>query len=134
MTKDCPFLTYVCNYVKQEQPSSQPVVLTNPYPAPQQMVSQASAPPSRGASSSSVTILMADAIACLSSRAKNYDQLEGSSATKATPLTSQPDSSLTLERTIFELPSRPSKVTFHWTTHNFNTQATQHYSIVEDLT
>jgi hypothetical protein len=34
MTKYCPHLPDVHNYVKQGQPSSQPVVLTNPFPAP----------------------------------------------------------------------------------------------------
>ena len=34
MTKYCPHLLNVRNYVKQGQPSSQPMVLTNPSPAP----------------------------------------------------------------------------------------------------
>ena len=45
MTKDCPHLLDDCNYVKQGQPFSQPAVLTNPFPTPQQMVSQATIPP-----------------------------------------------------------------------------------------
>ena len=56
MIKDCPRLTDVCNYVKQQQPSSELVVLTNPFPAPQQMVSQVPTPPSGSASSSFATI------------------------------------------------------------------------------
>jgi hypothetical protein len=51
MTKDCPCLLDVRNYVKQGQPSSQPMVLTNLFPALQQMVSQDPIPPSGGASS-----------------------------------------------------------------------------------
>lgn len=66
MTKDCPCLPNVHNYVKQGQPSSQPTLLTNPFPSPQQMVSQDTTPPSGGASSSSTTILMTDAIIGLS--------------------------------------------------------------------
>lgn len=58
MTKDCPRLPNVGNYVKQGQPSSQPAILTNPFPTPQQMVAQATTPPSGGASSSFATILM----------------------------------------------------------------------------
>ena len=82
MTKDCPHLPDVRNYVNQGQPSSQPMVLTNPIPTPQQMVAQAPIPPSRGASSSSSTNLMTDAIIGISMRAKTYDQLEGHSSTK----------------------------------------------------
>ena len=62
MTKDCPHLPDVRNYVKKGQPSSQPAVLTNPFPPPQKMVSQAFAPPSGGASSSFSTILMTDVV------------------------------------------------------------------------
>ena len=60
MTKDCPRLNDVRNYIKQGQPSSKPAI--NPFPALQQMVAQAPAPPFRGASSSSATILMADVV------------------------------------------------------------------------
>ena len=49
MTKDCPRVLNVHKYVKQGQPSSQLVVLTNPFPTPQQMVAQAPAPQSGGA-------------------------------------------------------------------------------------
>ena len=48
MTKDCPHLNDVHNYVKKGQPSSQLAVLTNRFLAPQQMVARASSPPSRG--------------------------------------------------------------------------------------
>ena len=48
MNKDCPRPLGIRNYVKQRQPSSQPAVLTNPFPSPQQMVTQASAAPFRG--------------------------------------------------------------------------------------
>ena len=85
MTKDCPCLPDVHNYVKQGKPSSQPAVLTNPFPAPQQMVAQAPAPPSRGASSSSATILMTDTVIGDSMRAKNYDQSKGHSNPNDTP-------------------------------------------------
>ena len=76
---------------------------------------------------------MTDTLIGLSMRAKNYDALEGRSTTTDSPLTSQPNHSLTLDKPAFELPSHASKVTLHRTTHNFNTIATQHYSIVEDL-
>ena len=62
MTKYCPHLNDVPNYVQQGQASSQPAVLTNPFPDPQQMVAQDFAPPSGGDSSSSTTILMADVV------------------------------------------------------------------------
>jgi hypothetical protein len=106
MTKDCPRLTDVRNYVKQGEPSSQPVVLTNPFPSLQQMVSEVPTPSLRGASSSSSTILMTDAIIGISIQANNYDQSEGSSTTKDTPSTSQPNSSLTFKKPTFKLPSR----------------------------
>ena len=133
MTKYYPCLLDVCNYVKQGQSSSQCEVPTNPFPAPQKMVSQVPSPLSGASSSSSNTILMVDMVFGISKRAKNYVQLEGSSATKATPSTSQPDRSLTLDIPTIELPSCTSKVTSHQTRHNFKTQATQHYSIVQDL-
>ena len=132
MTKDCPRLLNVGNYIKQVQPSSQLAVLTNPFPAPQQMVAQAPIPPSGGASSSSTTILMIDTVIGLSTRVKNYDQSEGHPTTNDTPSTSQPDCPLTLEKPAFKLPSRPSKATVCQTMHNFNTRASQHYSIVKD--
>ena len=66
MTKDCPRLPDIQNYVKQGQPSSQPAVLMNPFPAPQQMVAQATDPPSGGASSSFATILMTNVVIGLS--------------------------------------------------------------------
>ena len=133
MIEDCPHLPNVRNYIKKGQPSSQPAVLTNPFLAPQQMVAQAPIPPSRGASSSSATILMIDVVIGLSMLEKNYDQLEGRPTTNDTLSTSQPDSSLTLERPTFELPSCPSNVKYHWTMHTFNTRTAQYYSIVEDL-
>ena len=97
------------------------------------MVTQALIPLSRGASSSSATILMIDVVIGISTQAKTYDQPKRCSSTKETPSTSQPDNSLTLEKPTFKLPSRPSKVTFRQTMHKFNTWATYHYSIVEDL-
>ena len=87
----------------------------------------------KGSSSSSTTILMSGVVIGLSTRAKNYDKSEGHSTKNDTPSTSQPDITLTLEKPSFELPSHPLKVTVHQTMHNFNTQAAQHYNIVEDL-
>ena len=133
MTKDCTRLPNVLNYIKQGQPSSQPVVHPNPFPSPQQMFAQDHVPPSGGASSSSTTILMTDTIIGLSMRAKNYEKSEGHPTKNDTPSTSQPDLSPTLEKPTFELPSHPSKEIVHQTMHNFNTWATQHYTIVEDL-
>ena len=46
MTKDCPLLPDVHNYINQGQPCSQPAVLTNHFLAPQPMVAQAHVPPS----------------------------------------------------------------------------------------
>ena len=97
------------------------------------MIAQAPIPQSRGASSSSTTILMIDVVIGLSTRAKNYDQLEGRSTTNDTRSTSQFDPHLTLEKPAFKLPSFSSKATLHQTMHNFNTWASQHYSIVKDL-
>ena len=62
MTKYFPRLPDVHNYVNQGKPSSQPTILTNSFPSPQQMVSQDTVPPSRGVSSSSATILMTDVV------------------------------------------------------------------------
>lgn len=133
VTKYCPHLGDVQNYVKQGQPSSQLAVLRNLFPAPQQMLDQVPCPPSGGASSSSTTILMDNALIGISTRANNYDQPKCSSTAKDTPLTYQPDSSLTFGKQAFEFPSHPSKVKLHRTMHNFNTQVAQHYNIVEDL-
>jgi hypothetical protein len=97
------------------------------------MVSQVHVPPSGGASSSFATILIIDVVIGISTRAKTYDQPECHSTTKETPSTSQPDSSLTLEKPFFKLTSRLSKATFHQTTHNFNTRVAQHYNSFKDL-
>ena len=91
MTKDCPRLLDIQNYIKQEKPSSQLAVLTNPFPTPQQMVAQAPAPASGKASSSSATILMTDVVVSLSTRANNYDPSEGRSTPDDIPSTSQPN-------------------------------------------
>ena len=122
-TQDCPRLPDIQNYVKQGQPSSQLVVLTNPFPAPQQIVSQAHAPTSDGAFSSSAMILMIDIVIGLSTRANTYDPSEGHSTPDDTPSTSQPDRPLTIEKPTFELPSCPSKATVRQTMHNFNARA-----------
>ena len=133
MTKDFPHLPDIQNYVKQGQPSYQPTILTNPFLAPQQMVSRAPSTVSGSASSSSAMILMTNVVIGLSTRAKNYDPSEGRSTPNDTPSTSQPNRPLTIEKPSFKLPSFPSKETVHQDTHNFNTWAAQHYSIVEDL-
>jgi len=133
MTKDCLGLPDVRNYVKQEKPFSQLVVLTNHFPSPQEMVAQAPIPPYGCASSSLATILMTDILIGLSTRVKNCDQSKGHPNTNDTSLTSQPDHSLTLENPTFELSSRPSNEIVHRTMHKFKTQASKHYSIVEDL-
>jgi hypothetical protein len=88
MTKDCPHLPDVHNYIKHGQPSSQPAVLTNAFLAPQQMVAQAPIPPSRDASSSFATILITHIVIGISTRTKTYDQPKGRSTTKETPSTS----------------------------------------------
>ena len=62
MTKYFLHLPDVRSYVKQGKPSSQHAILTNPFPAPQQMVSKASVPPSGGDPSSSTTILIIDIV------------------------------------------------------------------------
>ena len=93
MTKDCLHLLDIQNYVKQGQPSSQPAVLTNLFPAPQQMVAQSHAPASDSASSSSTMSLMMDVVIGLSTRAKTYDPSEGRSTLDDTPSTSQPNHS-----------------------------------------
>ena len=76
---------------------------------------------------------MIDVVIVLSTRAKKYVPSEGRSTLDDNPSTSQPDWPLTIEKHAFELPSRPSKATIHQTMHNFNARATQHYSIVENL-
>ena len=132
-TQDCPRLTNIQNYVKQGQPSSQPAVLTNPFPTPQQIVAQALALAFGGASSSSATILMTGTVIGLSTRAKNYDPSEGCSTPDDIPSTSQPNLPLRIKKPTFELPSCPSKAIVRRTTHNFNARTAQHYSIIEDL-
>ena len=119
-----------------------PVVLTNPFPTHhQQMVAQVPAQqpatqsttaPS-GARSSSVHIMMADAVD-LATRTKKYEkQPEGEPSTHAdSPSLPQSNGPLTFEKTTFEAPSRPSKGTLRCT-HNLSAWVAQHYSIVEDL-
>jgi hypothetical protein len=119
-----------------------PAVLTNPFLAQhQQLVAHVStqqpAPQSVATlsrdGSSSVHIMMVDVID-LAMQAKNYEkQREGEPfAHTDSPSLPQSNGPLTFEKTTFEAPSHPSKGTLRCT-HNLNTQAAQHYSIVEDL-
>ena len=119
-----------------------PAMLINPFPAQhqqlvaqvptQQPATQSVAAPS-GAGSSSVHIMMANAVD-LATRAKNYEkQPEGEPPTHVgSPSLPQSNGPLTFEKTTFEAPSHPSKGTLRCT-HNLNACAAQHYSIVEDL-
>ena len=85
------------------------------------MVAQVPTPPSRGASSSSATILMVDVLIGISTQVNNYDQMEGISNSKDTLSTSQLDSSLKFEKPTFKFPSHNFKMTLRRDTHNFNT-------------
>ena len=98
----------------------------------QQPVTPSVAAPS-GDRSSSVHIMMADAID-LAMQAKNYEkQPKGESSTHAdSPSIPQSNGPLTFEKTTFEALSCPSKGTLQ-RTHNLNERAAQHYNIVEDL-
>ena len=136
-TRDCPRLADVQKFVEQSK-NPPPAVLTNPFPAQQQQLvaqvpAQQTAHPPSGATSSSVHIMMADAVD-LATRAKNYEkQPEGESSTHVdSPSQPQSHSPLTFEKPTFEAPSHPSKGTLR-RTHNLNARAAQHYSIVEDL-
>ena len=140
-TKDYLHLIDVHKFMEQSK-NPTPVVLTNPFPTQhQQMVAQVptqqpatqSATALSKAGSSSVHIIMVDVID-LTTRAKNYEkQLEGEASTYVdSPSLPQSNGPLTFEKTTFEAPSHPSKGTLRHT-HNLNTQAAQHYSIIEDL-
>ena len=98
----------------------------------QQPATQSTTAPS-GVGSSSVHIMMADAVD-LAMRAKNYEkQREGEPSTHVdSPSLPQSNGPLTFKKTTFEATSHPSKGTLRHT-HNLNAQAAQHYSIVEDL-
>jgi hypothetical protein len=118
-----------------------PAMLINPFPTQHwQMVAQfpmqpatQSMPTPSGDGSSSIHIMMADAI-YLAMRAKNYEKKpEGEASTHVdTPSLPQSNGPLTFEKTTFEAPSHPSKGIL-WCTHNLNMRAAQHYSIIEDL-
>lgn len=105
------------------------------------MVAQALAPPIGGnvrlppqeVSSSSTTILIADTIVGIDTRAKNYDPPKGEATKKDTTLTSGPNGPFTLEKFVFEFPSCPSKGAPFRTMHNLNAQAAEHYNIIEYL-
>ena len=117
-------------------------MLTNPFPTQhQQMVAQVfmqqpttqSAGAPSGAGSSSIHIMMADAID-LATWAKNYEkQPEGEVSTHVdSPSLPQSNGPLTFKKTTFEAPSYPSKGTLRHT-HNLNARDAQLYSIVQDL-
>ena len=68
----------------------------------------------------------------LQTHAKNYD-LRAEKSTEKEPPSSQPNTSLHIEKPPYDVVIRPPKSTLRKTTHNPNARATQHYSIVEDL-
>jgi hypothetical protein len=110
------------------------MVLTNPFPQQQQMITQVPAPPPGGnAESSSTNIMMVKSTVALSTRVKNYDSQEGEPSSKDPTSTIPPNGPLTLEKPTFKPAIHPPKGVLRWTTHNLNAQEAQHYSIVEDL-
>ena len=68
----------------------------------------------------------------LQTHAKTYDPPVENSAEKEPP-SSQSDASLHIEKPPHDVVIQPPKSTLIKTTHNPNTRAAQHYSIVEDL-
>lgn len=54
-------------------------------------------------------------------------------STTKEPPSSQPDTSLHIEKPHYDVVIRPPKSTLSKAMHNLNARATQHYSIVEDL-
>ena len=68
----------------------------------------------------------------LQNHAKTYDPPVEKS-TKKEPPSSEPDTSLHIEKTPYYVVIRPPKSTLRKATHNPNAKDAQHYSIVEDL-
>ena len=68
----------------------------------------------------------------LQTHAKTYNPLVEKS-TKKEPPSSQPDTSLHIEKPRQDIVIRPLQSTLRKTAHNPNARAAQHYSIVEDL-
>ena len=76
-------------------------------------------------------IYMMESDVNIQTRAKNYDITWNESKVKE-PLASS-SSPLQIERPTYEIMLHPLKSSIKRTTHNPNAQATQNYSIVEDL-
>jgi hypothetical protein len=107
----CPHLVEVHQYLKRGGSPSQPVVLTNPFPQQQQMITQVPAPPPNGnAESSTTNVMMVKSMVALTTREKNYDSQEGEPSSKDPPSTTPPNGPLTLEKPwLLNLPSTLQK-------------------------
>jgi hypothetical protein len=149
-THDCPHRNEVA---KLFQGNSQPVVLTQPFPQQQSMVSRT---PSLGGSSShphdeastSAHIYMFNGIN-LTTRSKTYDtpgNPDKGKDTNGTNTLPDPSSSslilpsvnplsgpLQIEKLTFDSILHPPKRTIHKSTFNPSSRAAQNYNIVEDL-
>jgi hypothetical protein len=145
-TRDCPHRDEVAKLFKG---NSQPVVLTQPFPQQQSMVSQALAPPAGGSSShppsdeasTSAHIYMFNGID-LTTRTTTYDtptKPDKEKVTNGTPpdpspaSVSPPSGSLQIEKPTFDSILRPPKSTIRKSTFNPSSRAAQNYNIVEDL-
>lgn len=101
-TKDCPHLVKVHQFLEQGSYSSQPAVLTNPFPPRhQQMVSQNpgnhQGHPPQGGAPSNANIMMLNFMIGLFMRANNYDIPK---VPKDQPSTSQSNGPLNIEKPI----------------------------------
>jgi hypothetical protein len=149
-TRDCPLRNEVA---KMFQGKSQPVVLTQPFPQQQSMVSQTPFP--RGSSSepndeasSSAHIYMFNGIN-LTTRSKTYDTPgnpdkgkdtndagtlpDPSSSSVSLPSVNPPSGPLQIDKPTFNSILHPPNRTICKATFNPSSHAAQNYNIVEDL-
>ena len=134
-TKYYPHLADVHQYLERGGYPSQSTILTNPFPQQQKMFTRVPTPPPGGnVETLTKNSMMVKSMVALSSGAKKYETLEGETSSKDPPSNSPPNSPLTLEKPTFEPVIHPPKGVLRRTTHNLNVRATQHYSVVGDLT
>jgi hypothetical protein len=86
------------------------MVLTNPFPQQQKMITQVPAPPPEGNAESSTEIVMTvKSMVALKRRANNYDSAEGEPSSKDPPLILPPNGSLTFVKSTSEHSILPPK-------------------------
>ena len=144
LTHLCPKITEAKRLLGQPNAAQQMVVLSNPFPhLNQQMIvnagyqhplqggNQATPTQGVGPSHTDPTIYMMEAGVSIQTQAKKHET-PGNDPTGREPMGTLANP-LQIERPVLDLVLRPPKASIKQAMHNPSAQATQNYSIVEDL-